>query len=366
MPKYSPEEAQFDWALAPGHLLQQELEQRELSQAQLAARTGLSAKHVNLVIKGNAPISADVAVSLEEILGGSAEFWLRAEAAYQAVQARRDRKLKLSEYVDWAKQFPLAELVKHRVVKRTDSMEKVTEKLLRFFQVVSPAAFDKARLEPQASFKRSQLLTISRPNTAVWIRLAEQEAERVLADTRPYDAEKLRAAVPSIVSLTRRDLAEGFRAAQQLLLNAGVVLVFVPHIDQTRISGYSGRFEKHPLIALTGRYKYLDSFWFSLLHEIGHVLLHPKRTTFLELDVATDNLDQLETAANDFASVAVIPKNRCQELVDAATVEAVTMLADELNVAPFMLAGQRAHLTKEWNGINAKLRAREDIDKVLG
>lgn len=366
MPTRTYDEDQFDWAISPGEILQQELEARELPQSQLAARAGLSAKHVNLVIKGNAPISAEVAVSLEEILGVSAESWLRAEAAFQAAEARKERKLKLAGYKDWVQQFPIAELVARGVVERADDISTVAEKLLRFFGVVSPAAFEKACVEPQASFKRSQLLTISAPHTALWIRLAEIAAEEKAQSVKPYDAEKLRELVPQIVALTREDFADGFKEAQSLLLKAGVVLVFVPEVDQTRISGLSKWADKNPLIAMTGRYKYFDSFWFSLVHEIGHVLLHPKRATFLELEnKANDNLDQLETAANDFAALAFIPKSKRKALADAASLAALNAFAEDVGIGAFMAAGQRAHLLNEWGGINGKMRVRGDINDLL-
>lgn len=72
MTSYIAQDAGFDFAPRPGRILQRELDERSISQAQLAARTGLSTKHINLVIKGTAPLSPDVAVMLEQVLGTSA------------------------------------------------------------------------------------------------------------------------------------------------------------------------------------------------------------------------------------------------------------------------------------------------------
>lgn len=66
---YAPNEAALDWADPPGRMLQRELDAQGLTQSQLATRTGLSTKHVNLVVKGTALLSPDVAISLEQVLG---------------------------------------------------------------------------------------------------------------------------------------------------------------------------------------------------------------------------------------------------------------------------------------------------------
>ena len=49
-----------------GQALQDILDENEISQALVAAKTGLSAKHINWVVKGRAPLSPEVAVLIEE------------------------------------------------------------------------------------------------------------------------------------------------------------------------------------------------------------------------------------------------------------------------------------------------------------
>ena len=64
---------------------------------------------------------------------------------------------------------------------------------------------------------------------------------------------------------------------------AGVVVVFVPEIQNCRISGatfWAG--PNRAVIALSDRYKKDDRFWFSFFHEAAHVLLHSKKETFVD------------------------------------------------------------------------------------
>ena len=64
-----------DYAIAPGETLQEALDALGMSQVQLAERTGLTAKTINLIIKAAAPITPATALQLERVLGTPASFW---------------------------------------------------------------------------------------------------------------------------------------------------------------------------------------------------------------------------------------------------------------------------------------------------
>tara|TARA_R110002051_G_scaffold140629_2_gene213692 strand:+ start:5422 stop:6525 length:1104 start_codon:yes stop_codon:yes gene_type:complete len=362
---YEVTNAQFDFAPRPGRILQRELDEHSISQAQLAARTGLSTKHINLVIKGTAALSPDVAVTLEQVLGTPAETWLRLEAAYQAHQTRAERRDALDGFVEWASAFPRQILIDHDVIDQADRGSEIAGKLLGFFGVASPAAYGKTWLEPQASYKRSQLLTIDSNLTALWIRLSELEASELIENAPLFDAEKLRAAADALPKLTVKKIDVAFRQAQELLLESGVVLVFVPEIPNTRISGVSRWANGTPMIAVTSRYKSLDSLWFTILHEIAHVLLHPKRSTFVDGFKADDNADSQEAAANKFAESRLIPAAYNKVLQAASTPDQIRSLAEALGVSPSVVAGQWAFRTQTWGGPIAKLREKIDLDETL-
>ncbi|WP_328296188.1 ImmA/IrrE family metallo-endopeptidase [Kineococcus sp. NBC_00420] len=366
MSTYIAEEMQLDWAPTPGRMLQRELEAQHLSQAQLSVRTGLSTKHINLVIKGRAPLSPEVAVTLEQVLGGTASTWLGIEARYRARLAQEEHHAALAAHVQWAAAFPRQPLIERRVIDAEDDPVEVVSKLLSFFKVASPDAFSKTWLEPQASYKRSQRHSVDPHLTAIWLRLAEAQAENLIGSAPAFNAAKLRETATQLPVLTRETISTGFRRAQELLLACGVVLVFVPEMKSTRISGVSRWVAGHPIIAVTSRYKYFDSFWFTLFHEIAHVLLHPRRATYIDYTSgrADDDGDDQETAANDFAARTLLPVPRTA-VVEAKTPEAVRQLADQVGVSVGVVAGQRAFMTKEWGGTIAKLRLRGDLEDEL-
>jgi HTH-type transcriptional regulator/antitoxin HigA len=366
MTKHTVKEPDFDFAPHPGRLLQRELDARLLTQAQLALRTGLSTKHINLVVKGAASVSPDVAVTLEQVLGTPADTWLHLEAAYQAEQARTERRSVTADFVSWAAAFPRPLLMQRGVINAEDTGSALVAKLLAFFQVASPKTYEDTWLVPQASYKRSQVHPVDANLTALWLRLAEIQAQPYVSRVKEYDAKALDKVARSLPQLTLKDARTAFLDAQAALLDAGVILVFVPEVPGTRISGVSRRINGTPMIAVTSRYKTLDGLWFTILHEIAHIVMHPKRSTFIDEGRVNDDDDMHETAANRYAQDVLIPAAYKSELLGISSRRDVVSLAQRLKVSPSLIAGQWAHLRNIWGGPIASLRVQVDLDKIMG
>ena len=71
-----------DLIIHPGETLAEVLEDREMSQRELAIRTGMSEKHISTVLRGQNNISAAFARKLEYALGIETAFWMNLQASY--------------------------------------------------------------------------------------------------------------------------------------------------------------------------------------------------------------------------------------------------------------------------------------------
>src|SRR5205085_1313919 len=81
---------------------------------------------------------------------------------------------------------------------------------------------------------------------------------------------------------TRERFEVGIDRAQQICSEVGVALVIVPELPGTRLSGCARWLnDSHALVGMTTRYKKDDQLWFTFFHEIGHILLHRDRLTFV-------------------------------------------------------------------------------------
>uniref|UniRef100_E6VD54 Helix-turn-helix domain protein n=1 Tax=Rhodopseudomonas palustris (strain DX-1) TaxID=652103 RepID=E6VD54_RHOPX len=113
--------------------------------------------------------------------------------------------------------------------------------------------------------------------------------------------------IPELVSLSVHD--DGPKRALELLRDRGIVAVIEPHLPRTNLDGAAMLLsDSTPVVALTLRYDRLDYFWFTLLHELGHVFLHFNNGLsegFLD-DLDETEGDKRETEANNFARSALI------------------------------------------------------------
>ncbi|WFU21923.1 HigA family addiction module antitoxin [Bradyrhizobium sp. CB1717] len=74
----------------PGAAIDDILADVRVSKTQVADRLGISRQHLHDILAGNKPLSASVAVRVAALFGGSAESWLRMQAAYDAWHAARE------------------------------------------------------------------------------------------------------------------------------------------------------------------------------------------------------------------------------------------------------------------------------------
>lgn len=73
-----------DYATPPGEVLRELLEERGLSEQELARRAGLGREQVSGLLQGAVPLSAEVARRLEHVTGVSAQTWSQKEADYRS------------------------------------------------------------------------------------------------------------------------------------------------------------------------------------------------------------------------------------------------------------------------------------------
>lgn len=333
----------------PGQLMRRLLKTKNISQAQLAQRTGLSTKTVSQIALGIAPLSPDTALRLERALGIASGDWLALEASYQNWQSKQKAAQQLAQYTTWLKSFPVAILEQRGILSRDASPGEQVGQLLSFFQVADPAAYEDVWSSPVASgFRRSQHHDIDPFASSVWLRLGEQEAERLeqqFGALPDFEGPKFSALLPKLKELTtRRDLREAFAELQQRCFEAGVFVVFVPEVSGSRACGAARWLSPtRPIIVLSARNKKADGFWFSFFHEAAHLLLHSKREIYMDTGKAEDDFDGYEGEANRHATRVLLGVHGAKALKPQMTAAEIHALADRAGVSPAIVAGQLAH-----------------------
>lgn len=359
--EYMPDEVSV-----PGESLADILEERGMSQAELARRVGHAEKTISEIIHGKAPITPEMAVKLETVLGVPARFWNMRQAQYQDWVAREQQGQELREYVEWINQFPYAQMVKWGWIASCKTPLDRLRELLRFFGFASPREYDLYWRgfwsTAQVSLRTSPTFANVQNALAAWLRQGEIEAQRI--ECAPYNEQTFRRALQSIRNLTTKEPSTYAGEAVRSCAEAGVAVVFVPELTGMRVSGAARWLTPDKaLIQVCLRYKTDDQLWFTFFHEAGHILLDGKRQIFVDTGVGEE--DEKELRANKFAADILIPPDKLRRFLATdrgrnLSTRDIERFAHELTIAPGIVVGRLQHdgvvSFKNHNGLKKRLQ----------
>jgi antitoxin HigA-1 len=73
----------------PGFHVKDEIEALDMSVSKIASALGVTRSQLHRLIAGQSAISAEMALRLEAVIGGTADMWLSLQAAYAVAQIRK-------------------------------------------------------------------------------------------------------------------------------------------------------------------------------------------------------------------------------------------------------------------------------------
>lgn len=335
-----------DYVSPPGETLSEVLQERGMSQAELARRTGRPKKTINEIIKGKSAITPETALQLERALGIPARFWNNRQQQYEEHQAALQEEEHLRSHLDWLQRFSVKAMINLGwIQKAPDELGQLRE-LLNFLGIASPEQWDDL-LQTKAVFRKTEAYESDPADVTAWLRRGEIEAQKIYC--RPYDAVRFKKTlIEDIRPLTVQSPEQFVPELVRLCADSGVAVVFVPQLPKARVSGATRWLvPDKALIQLSLRYKTDDHLWFSFFHEAGHILLHGKRDFFLEND--EDERTEKEQEADKFAADVLIPPEELQTFLDSWTLGrypstvAVREFADRIRIAPGIVVGRLQH-----------------------
>ncbi|MCD4785427.1 MAG: helix-turn-helix domain-containing protein [Candidatus Eremiobacteraeota bacterium] len=330
-----------DYVSPPGGTLEEVLNERGMTQAELAMRTGRKVKTINQIIKGKAPITPETALRLERVLSISAGFWNNREKNYREYLARMEEQERLKHGIEWVRKFPYKKMVKFGFVETREEMVQKVQEMLDYFGIASPEQYPEIK-ERAVAFRKSTAFKSDPDALVAWLRKGEIDARRIR--TSPFDKKKFRGVLEEIRSLTSLPPNKFVPEMKELCASCGVVVAFTPQLPKARVCGATRWLTpKKALIQLSLRYKTNDFFWFAFFHEAGHILLHGKRERFID---EIDYQGEKEDEADRFASNFLIPSKEYSSLLARREYKSkmgVIKLARKIGVAPGIVVGRLQH-----------------------
>lgn len=340
-------------ATPPGATIKEQLDDRGMTQKDFAIRMDMSEKHISQLINGDVQLKPDVALRLESVLGIPASFWNNLENIYREKLARAKEENAMDADKKIAQQIPYAEMVRLGWIEASQKIEDKVRNLRKFFEVAFLGVIDNLMIPGIAyrklseNHKKDYLL-------AVWSQKAKQEARNYRVSK--INLQRLLSLIPDIRALTLEAPSIFCPKLMQMMSSCGIALVFLQHMKGSFLHGASFYDGEKIVMALTVRTHDADRFWFSLFHEIDHIL---------EGHISKNHIftDEDEIHADNFAKNSLIPPQEYSEFIGLKSFSSISIkaFANKIGIDPGVVVGR---LQKEnhisWKQLNS-LKKHYDI-----
>jgi HTH-type transcriptional regulator/antitoxin HigA len=333
-----------NYAVPPGDILEEHRDAAAMTQAELSDRLGLSGKHVNRIIAGEEPITPETALKLESVFGLPAHVWLNLEARFQEAKARDAEAASIANEEHWLDVIPHKSIAKLGWIPASRDRKVLVKSLREFFRVGSLDYLPEVWSGLNAAYRSTPAFKSHEWALVAWLSQGERLAESV--QCKPFDASGLRSSLAELKALSRLPGIGFCEPLVRRCADYGVALVFIPPPDGARVCGATRWLTSDKaLVQLSLRYKTDDQLWFTIFHELGHVLLHGKKSDYIDFE-KPEVKSERELEADRFAAQTLIDQKALSDFAMNGdfTAAAVKAFADSQDVGPGIVVGQLQHM----------------------
>lgn len=318
----------------PGYYIEEIIDDMGLTQQEFAQCLGTTPKNISKLVNGEQRLSVDMAMKLSKMMGMSTESWLNiqnkydiAEAQIQSEKELEEEKeiLKLLDYSYFRKEFKLPDLP-----RKLNEQVAALRQFLKISSLTMLADRDMAASFRSSRSAKGDKCTIK---ANAMVQIAMNHA--LEAELPKYNRARFKEAIKfALTQTTNHDgfypiVAEAFR-------KAGVYFDIIHNISCSKTNGAAKRIGDSILLMVNDRCLNADGFWFTLLHEAGHILNGDFGVSF------SGEEGEAEEAADDFAQRSLIDPKRYGEFCATGDIspKSVCEFAKSIDRDPCIVIGR--------------------------
>lgn len=321
-------------AFHPGYYIKEIIDESGLTQQDFAKRLDTTPKNLSLLIRGEQSLSIDIAMKLSRLLGTSVSYWLNLQKEYDALIAEFKSKEELIQekkvfsnldYKYFRENFYLPHLPR--------KIEEQIKQVRQFLNVATLTVFKK---EDMAVSFRSDTGELSETNIVkanIMVQIATNIALKTEAPK--FNKALFEEAVQYALTLTREH-GTFYPLIKEAFRKAGVIFVILPNISGSRINGATKKVGNSIMLMVNDRRLYSDTFWFTLFHEIGHIMNGDYGISF------ESECGEQEEIADKYAEDMLIPYEQYKRFVEEGRfdIKSIEAFASAIDRDPGIVLGR--------------------------
>ncbi|HBR35087.1 MAG TPA: addiction module antidote protein, HigA family [Firmicutes bacterium] len=329
-----------EFIIHPGETLKEILEDQNMTQRELAMRADVTEKHISNVVNCQKPISVTFAKKLEYALGIDASFWINLQANYD------------KELAD----FKEVNLISGEELKILTKLKKLTEYsqeigLLNPYLEGATLVIEWRKLLNVSSLVRiPEISQVGAYRLAIadnvdpyilfaWLRVCDLFTQNQQAN-QELNIDRLKSKLPLIRKLAFKDVDTIRLKLREYFAECGIKFALVKHFPGAPVQGVIKKNNDGSLnLIMTIRRKFADIFWFTLFHEIGHILHGDIVDRLIDYEFTKN---EVEERADEFAANTLIDPVQYRLLRASGdfSLPHIRQFCSEQNIPTFLLIGR--------------------------
>lgn len=321
-------------AFHPGYYIKEIVEESGLTQEDFAKRLDTTPKNLSLLIRGEQNLSIDIAMKLSRMIGTSVSYWLNLQNAYDALIAEFKSKEELAQerlifsildYKYFREYFNLPDLPR-----------KIDEQIVQVRNFLNVATLTVLKKPDMAVSFRSATGEMSEANIVKANTMVQIATNIALKTEAPkFNKPLFEEAVRYALTLTK-DHSTFYPLIKEAFCKAGVIFVILPNISGSKINGATKKVGNNIMLLVNDRRLNSDTFWFTLFHEIGHIMNGDYGISF------DSESGEQEEIADKYAEDMLIPCDQYQQFIaeNRFDIQSIRRFAKRIDRDPGIVLGR--------------------------
>ncbi|MCM1063364.1 MAG: HigA family addiction module antitoxin [Eubacterium sp.] len=321
-------------AFHPGYYVKELIDESGLTQEDFAKRLDTTPKNLSLLVRGEQNLSIDIAMKLSRMMGTSVNYWLNLQNAYDTLVAEFKSKKELVEERRVFEDLDYAYFRNHFGLP--DLPRKIDEQIRQVREFLNVATLSVLTKRDMSVNFRSSTEELTRSNTVKANAMIQIAVNKVLKTNAPkFEKAKFEKAVKYALTLTRNH-GDFYPHIYDAFREAGVIFIILPNLSGSKINGATKRVGHNVMLMVNDRRLNADSFWFTLFHEIGHIMNGDYGISFER------ETGEQEEAADRYAEDSLIPPEKYQDFLDKHKydIQSIRLFADQIERDPGIVLGR--------------------------